>query len=103
MGYTEIDLKDNINNYDFYEIIFAIDYTSILRASSGIIQVTSPIQTISVSPTGDDASGILLLRRNFAPNGEKMQISNGYYYAGLSQEGVGYTGCNIPTRIYGYK
>lgn len=102
MGETEIDLKDDISNYSFYEIIFAPDYGNILRASSGIIQITSPVQTISVS-TIDDDSGILIFRRNFIPNGNKMKVGKGAYYAGLNQQGAYYTGCNIVARIYGYK
>lgn len=73
MGEIEIDLKDDISNYSFYEIIFAPDYVNILRASSGIIQITSPVQTISVSAIDDD-SGILIFRRNFIPNGNKMKV-----------------------------
>lgn len=98
----EISLDDNLSNYLYYEIIYSPDFQSNTRCSSGLIPVTSPTEVISVTPNAA-GKGILIFTRSYTPNGNKMLAGVGYYYAALNSKGENYSGCNIVTRVYGYK
>lgn len=98
----EISLNDNLSNYLYYEIIYSPDFQSDTRRSSGLIPTTSPTEVISVTPNAA-GKGVLIFTRSYTPNGNKMLVGVGYYYAALNSKGENYSGCNIVTRVYGYK
>ena len=98
----EISLDDNLSSYLYYEIIYGPDFQSDVRCSSGLIPVTSPTEVISVTPSAG-GKGVLIFTRSYTPNGNKILVGAGYYYAALNSKGENYSGCNIVTRVYGYK
>ena len=98
----EISLDDDLSNYLYYEIIYSPDFQSDTRRSSGLIPVTSPTEVISVTPNAA-GKGVLIFTRSYTPNGNKISVGVGYYYAALNSIGQNYSGCNVVTRVYGYK
>lgn len=98
----EISLDDDLSNYLYYEIIYSPDFQSDTRRSSGLIPVASTTEVISVTPNAA-GKGVLIFTRSYTPNGSKISVGVGYYYAALNSAGENYSGCNIVTRVYGYK
>lgn len=97
----DISLNDDLVNYSYYEIIYSPDFQSDTRRSSGLIPVTSPTEVISVTPNAA-GKGVLIFTRSYTPNGNKISVGVGYYYAALNSKGENYSGCNVVTRVYGY-
>ena len=97
----DLSLSDSLSNYLYYEIIYAPEYLSNIRCSTGLIPTTSPTEVISTTPNAA-GKGVLIFTRSYTPNGNKISVGVGSYYTALNSAGVNYSGCNVVTRVYGY-
>ena len=97
----DLSLSDSLSNYLYYEIIYAPEYLSNIRCSTGLIPTTSPTDVMNMTPNAA-GKGVLIFTRSYTPNGNKISVGGGYYYTALNSKGENYPGCNVVTRVYGY-
>lgn len=103
MSAQQVTLNDDLSNYRFYYVTFAMEYIDPWQ-SSVIVPCSSTAALhgfkFNINGTGD--AGLMFYRIMAPAGGNKMNIGQGYYTT-CNVTPSSYNGACVPKRIWGIK